>query len=384
MRVHTQVFLVALLGAASFAARAQSSDSIRDVSQVWRTIQSSYLYAVPEDDLRKAAIRGLLAMDPHAAYMDDAEYTQMTKGTATTFGGIGAELVKKDGKLLVVSAMDGSPAAAAGLRPQDVITKIDDENAAPKSLPDAVKMIRGAIGSEVKLSVQRGSESPRDVRVARQTIRVEPVSSHMVSNVAYIRIRAFQAATPEAFAKQLADLRKKEPRGLVVDVRRNSGGLLTGAVSIASLFLPERTQVAKTDARVAEWKQDFRVDVAQLRKFASDDLLAWARSVPMAVLVDAGTGAGAEIFAAALQDNKRATLVGQNTFGKGDIQNLMPLGAGKGAIRLTIATLVTPAGKPIEALGVQPAISVDAIPDPMDFGGDKDPALQRAVQAAVR
>ena len=179
MRVHAQIFLFALLGTMSYAARAQSSDSIRDISQVWRTITASYLYSVPEEDLRKAAIQGLLAMDPHASYMDDAEYNQLTKGTATTFGGIGAELVKKDGKLLVVSAMEGSPAAAAGLRPHDMITKINDENAASKGLADAIKMIRGPIGSEIRLAIQRGAESnragnrvrllllPRIVRAAR-------------------------------------------------------------------------------------------------------------------------------------------------------------------------------------------------------------------------
>lgn len=382
MRIHLQFFLAALLGASSVAARAQSSDTIRDISQVWRTIQASYLYSVPEEDLRKAAIQGLLAMDPHAAYIDDAAYREMTQSTATTFGGVGAELARKDGKLLVVSAMDGSPAAAAGLRARDVITKIDDENAASKSLADAVKMIRGPIGSEVRLSIQRGADAPREVRLARQSIRIEPVSSKLVgSNVAYVRIRSFQAATAEAFAKQLADLLKSRPRALIVDVRGNSGGLLTGAVSIASLFLPEGTLVLKTDARVAEWKHDYRVESAVLRKFASDALLASARSIPMAALVDGGTGAGAEILAAALQDNKRAKLVGQNTFGKGDLQNLFPLGTGKGVIRLTIATCVTPAGKPIEALGVQPAVSVDALPEAGDFGTERDPVLSAALQA---
>ena len=201
IRVSTQVFLIALLGAASCVVRAQSSEAIHDISQVWRTITASYLYSVPEEDLRKAAIQGLLGMDPHAAYMDDAEYNQMTQSTATIFGGIGAELAKREGKLLVVSAMEGSPAAAAGLRPQDLITKINDENAASKSLADAVKMIRGPIGSEVKLSIQHGAEPGREVRVARQSIRIEPVSSKLfAANIAYIRIRSFQAATPEAFA----------------------------------------------------------------------------------------------------------------------------------------------------------------------------------------
>jgi len=385
MRVHTQVLLVALLGAASLSAAAQDADAMRDISQVWRTVKGGYLYAIPDEELRKAAIRGLLAMDPHAAYMDDAEYTQMTKGTASSFAGIGTEVVKKDGKLVVVAAIDGSPAAAAGLRPLDAIVKINGENAAPKSLPEAVNLIRGPVGSEVKLTIQRGAEPPREVRITRQAIRIEPVSSHLVgSNVAYVRIRSFQAATPEAFAQQLADLMKKQPRALLIDLRANPGGLLDGAASIASLFLPEGTLIVKTDARVAEWKRDYRVETARLRKFAGDDLIAWSRSVPLAVLVDRGTGAGAEMLAAALKENKRATLVGQDTFGKGDIQNLQPLGAGKGAIRFTIATLVTPSGKPIEALGVEPSISVEAVPEPGEFGGDKDPAVQRATQALLR
>ena len=245
-----------------------------------------------------------------------------------------------------------------------------------------MKMIRGPIGSEVKLSIQHGAEPGREVRVARQSIRIEPVSSKLfAANIAYIRIRSFQAATPEAFAHQLSDLLRSKPRGLIIDVRGNSGGLLTGAISIASMFLPERTLVLKTDARMAEWKQEYRVETAALRKFTNDEVLASAKPLPLAVLVDGGTGAGAEILAAALQDNKRATLVGQGTFGKGDLQNLFPLGAGKGAVRLTVATCVTPGGKPIEALGVQPTVNVDAVPEPDEFGGDKDPALQRAMQA---
>jgi hypothetical protein len=225
------------------------------------------------------------------------------------------------------------------------------------------------------------STGPTDAALRPQAPK--PTFRVLGDDTALLAIPSFADQAGEAIARILDEHAGEIARraNLIVDVRGNSGGLLTGAISIASMFLPERALVLKTDARMAEWKQEYRVDSAKLRKFARDDVLASARTLPLAVLVDGGTGAGAEILAAALQDHKRATLVGQSTFGKGDLQNLFPLGAGKGAVRLTVATCVTPAGKPIEALGIQPAINVEAVPEPGDFGGEKDPVLTAALQA---
>jgi carboxyl-terminal processing protease len=387
MRVHTRVLVIAVLGALSLGARAQSSESMRDVGQIWRMLNDNFIYSVPEEELRRHAIDGLLSVDPHAGYYNDAEFTELTKGiTQTSFGGIGVEILKREGKVVVVTPIDGTPAAAAGLRSNDVITRINDENPAPKSLLEVTKMIRGPIGSEVRLLVQReGEPKPREVRVSRQTIHVASVVSKVVGqNIGYLRIRTFQSEAPEALAHQLADLLKSRPRGLIVDVRSNPGGLLTAALQVASLFLPERTLVIRTEGRRADSKQSYYVDDAPLRRFASSELLAASRALPLAVLVDGGTASSSEMLVASLQDNKRATVYGVNTFGKGALQSIIPLGQGKGAVKVTISTFITPGGKPIEGLGIMPAVTVENQLAPADFGGDKDVVLSTAMQALLR
>ncbi len=384
MRVRTPIFLAVLLAPVSLGAHAQSADSMRDVGQVWRLLDGNFIYSVPEEELKRHAIDGLLSVDPHAAYYSEADYNELMKGVASTsFAGIGVELLKREARVVVITPIDGSPAAAAGLRANDVILRINDENPAPKSLLDVTKMIRGPIGTEVKLLIQReGEPKPREVRITRQTIHISSVGSKLVGgNVAYLRIRGFQSETPQLFTKQLAELLKAKPRGVIVDVRANGGGLLQAAAQIASLFLPERTLITRTEGRRPDAKQEYRVDDAPLRQLASAEVLEAARSLPLAVLVDGGTASGSEMFAAALQDNQRALLVGMTTFGKGALQSIIPLGQGKGAVKLTMATFVTPGGKPIEGLGIVPAMTVENELAPADFGGDKDSVLSVALRA---
>ena len=377
-------FLAALLFV-PIAASAQSipTDQFRSIGEVWKTIESNFYLEADRNELMRQAIEGLLKVDPYGAYYNEAAYKELKTSVSATFAGIGVELAKKDDTFRVVVPLEGSPAAAAGLRPNDLIVRVDDADLKGKTLEQVVNLIRGPAGTPVRISVVR-SGAPLEVRITRATVRINPVRSKFVDpGIAYVRVTQFSDLTPELFAKEAAALLGRAPRGFVLDLRSNPGGLFSAATAVASAFLPENLLVARLDGRN---KQEFRTTdkpYVSGAKTTEQSLPASIKTIPLAVLIDGGTASGAEIVAAALHDHGRALLVGQNTFGKGAVQTIYPL-SGNTAIRLTTAVSITPAGRPIDGLGVQPTTVVESPLAAEDFGSEKDEVLQAAVRELGR
>jgi carboxyl-terminal processing protease len=290
----------------------------------------------------------------------------------------------------IVASIEDTPAARAGLKPDDVLLKIDEVDIQDKKLSEAVKLLRGKPGTTVKLTLQRRGElEPRELTLVREIIRVQPVKSRLVNpNVAYVRVAQFQDAAPEIMARRIAALfSQAEPKLLVLDLRSSPGGLLRACVAGAAMFLPENALILRTDGRAPESKREFRaVSDDYLRKGQTDPralLPASVRNVPIAVLIDRGTASGSEFVAAALRDHKRATLVGEHTFGRGLVQTIYPLSP-TGALKLTTARYQSPNGAQFEGVGLRPDIVVADQVARGDFGSDADAVLRAAIDMLVR
>lgn len=322
------------------------------------------------------------ALDPYCAYLDREDFKDLQVGSAGA-AGIGLELRMADGLLEVVSPIEGAPAFRAGVRAGDRIESIDDTPVKSLRLGDAVRRLRGKPGTAVALTLLRKGESePSTLTVTRALVRLETVSAKMIGpGFAWLRVRAFQASTADSLARHLDALAKQGPlNALVLDLRNNPGGVLRGAVAVGAAFLPPKSLVLATDGRAAEAKRKF---LATAGDYASGEdpfksLPASAKTVPMVVLVNGRSASGSEIVAAALQDHKRATVLGTRTFGMGTIQTLVPLGDGT-AVKLTTAHFLTPAGREIDKLGLTPDVVVDdaAAAEPGSAG---DVQLARAIE----
>ncbi len=249
-------FLAALLFA-PIAAFAQSipADQLRPIGEVWKTIESNFYLEVDRNELMRQAIEGLLKVDPYGAYYNEAAYNELKTSISATFAGIGVEIAKKDDAFRVVTPLEGSPAAAAGMRPNDLIVRVDDADLKGKTLEQVVSLIRGQPGTQVRISAVR-SGTPLDLRITRAALRINPVRAKLVDpGIAYVRVSQFSDLTPEIFSKEVAALLGRTPRGVVLDLRSNPGGLFSAATAIASAFLPENLLVVKLDGRT---KQEFR------------------------------------------------------------------------------------------------------------------------------
>ena len=300
----------------------------------------------------------LNGLDPHSSYLDLKSFRDMQVQTRGEFGGLGIEVTMEEGLVKVVAPIDDTPAAKAGIRANDVITHIDDEAVQGMTLDQAVEKMRGLVNTKIKLRIMRkGADKPIDVAITRDIIRVRSVRSRIEGDdVGYIRITQFNEQTTEGLKKALSDIAAQVPpeklRGYIIDLRNNPGGLLDQAISVSDAFL-DRGEIVSTRGRDPEETQRFNA--------RPDDL---TKGKPIIVLINGGSASASEIVAGALQDQKRATVVGTRSFGKGSVQTIIPLGDGEGALRLTTARYYTPAGRSIQAKGIVPDVeSLQKVPE---------------------
>jgi len=346
-------------------------EELRAFTEVFGAIKTNYVEPVEDKKLITEAINGMLTgLDPHSAYLDAEAFKELQVGTQGQFGGLGIEVGMEDGFVKVVSPIEDTPAFRAGIKPGDLIIKLDDTPVKGMSLNDAVKKMRGKPNTNITLTISRKGESaPVVVTLTRAVIRVQSVKSKLIEpGYAWVRVSQFQEQTPENMVKHIDGMFKQGPvKGLVLDLRNDPGGLLHGAVAISAAFLPAKSLVVSTDGRAEDAKRKFFANPEDYaRGSRGEDVLkslpAAVKSVPMVVLVNGGSASASEIVAGALQDHKRAIVIGTQTFGKGSVQTIMPLGNNT-AIKLTTARYYTPGGRSIQALGVTPDIIVE---DPSD------------------
>jgi carboxyl-terminal processing protease len=321
---------------------------------VFERIRADYVEEVDESKLIEAAINGMLtSLDPHSSFMNSEDYTAMRTQTRGSFGGLGIEVTQEDGFVKVVTPMDGTPAAAAGVEAGDFITQVDGESLLGLQLDDAVELMRGEVGSEIVITVVRkDTPEPFDISIIRDTIKMTAVKGRTEGNVVVLRITTFNDQT---FPNLRDDLKKsvdelggiENVTGFVVDLRNNPGGLLNQAVMVSDAFL-ESGEIVSTRGRNPDQAERFNAEAGDL-----------AEGKPMVVLVNGGSASAAEIVTGALQDHHRAIVVGTRSFGKGSVQTVMPVGNGDGGMRLTTARYYTPSGRSIQALGIAPDIVVE-------------------------
>jgi carboxyl-terminal processing protease len=341
-------------------------DELRAFADVFSSIKANYVEPVEDKKLITEAINGMLTgLDPHSAYLDQEAFKELQVGTQGEFGGLGIEVGMEDGFVKVVSPIEDTPAFRAGLKPGDLIIKLDDTPVKGMSLNDAVKRMRGKPKTSIRLTiVRKGDAKPFEVTLVRDVIKVQSVKSKMIEpGYGYVRVSQFQEHTPENMVKHVNALYKDGPlKGLVLDLRNDPGGLLNGAVGISAAFLPARVTVVTTDGRNEDAKRKYIASPEDYLRGTREDYLralpAQVKNVPMVVLVNGGSASASEIVAGALQDYKRATIIGTQTFGKGSVQTIMPLGNNT-AIKLTTARYYTPNGRSIQAKGITPDIEVE-------------------------
>jgi carboxyl-terminal processing protease len=342
-------------------------EELQQLAAVFGMVKSDYVEPVDEKKLITDAISGMVAsLDPHSQYFDKKSFKEFREGTSGRFVGVGIEITQEDGLVKVVSPIEGSPAFRAGLKPNDLITKVDDTAVKGLSLNEAVKRMRGEPATKVVLTIYRKDENRTfPVTIIREEIKQQSVRGKLIEpGYAWVRISQFQERTVEDFAKKLDEIYKQDPKikGLVLDLRNDPGGLLNAAVAISAAFLPENVTVVSTNGQTAESKQVFKATVRDYQGRAGSDPLkslpASLKNVSLVVLVNEGSASASEIVAGALQDHKRAVIMGSQTFGKGSVQTFRPLGPDTG-LKITTSRYYTPSGKSIQAKGIVPDVMVD-------------------------
>ncbi len=358
----------------NFSAVAQKSstplpvEDLRAFTEVFGRIKSDYVEPVDDKKLISEAINGMLTgLDPHSAYLDAEAFRELQVGTQGEFGGLGIEVGMEDGFVKVVSPIEDTPAFRAGLKPGDLIIKLDETTVKGMSLNDAVKRMRGKPNTDITLTViRKGDAKPRVITLTRAIIQIQSVKYKLVEpDYAYVRITQFQEHTAEKMIAALEKMWKDNGnpmKGLVLDLRNDPGGLLNAAVAVSAAFLPEDTLVTYTDGRTEDSKMRLYANKEYYGRGAREDFMKklpeGVRAVPMVVLVNGGSASASEIVAGALQDHKRAVVMGTQTFGKGSVQTILPLGNNT-AIKLTTARYYTPNGRSIQAKGITPDIVVE-------------------------
>ncbi|MBL8523741.1 MAG: S41 family peptidase [Betaproteobacteria bacterium] len=345
-------------------------EEVRMLSEVFGRIKSDYVESVDDKRLIKEAINGMLTgLDPHSAFLDADAYKEMQTTTTGKFGGLGIEVGVEEGLVKVISPIDDTPAYRAGIKSGDYIIKVDDTSLRGLSLTEAVKRMRGEPGSDAVLTVLRRGETRELVfNVKRAIIEIQSVRARTLDpGYAVIRITQFEEATGEKLVRAVNDVYKQNGanlKGLVLDLRNDPGGLLNAAVAVSAAFLPKDALVVYTDGRVEDAKMRLHARKDNyMRNPNREDYLTKlplsVKSVPMVVLVNNGTASASEIVAGALQDHKRASVMGSQTFGKGSVQTILPLAGNNSAIKLTTARYYTPNGRSIQAKGIEPDVAVD-------------------------
>ena len=341
-------------------------EEIREFTDVFGAIKANYVEPVEDKKLMQEAISGMLAgLDPHSAFLDGDAYRDLQIGTQGEFGGLGIEVGSEDGAIKVIAPIDDTPAARAGIRAGDIIIKIDDKFTRGMTLADAIKLMRGKPQTPITLTLARkGEAQPLEVKIIRDIIRVQSVKSHVIEpGYGFVRITQFQDRTTEDLVKQIGQLYKSGPlKGLVMDLRNDPGGVLNGAVGVAAVFLPRDAVVVSTEGRTEDAHRRFVAAPSDYLRGGGDDPLthlpAEVKTVPLIVLVNGASASASEIVAGALQDHKRAVVLGTKTFGKGSVQTVIPLSDGSG-LRLTTAKYFTPKGRSIHGTGLEPDIVVE-------------------------
>jgi carboxyl-terminal processing protease len=349
-------------------------EELQQLAAVFGLIKSDYVEPVDEKKLIGEAISGMVAsLDPHSQYFDKKSFKEFREGTTGRFVGVGIEISQEDGLVKVVTPIEGSPAFRAGLKPGDLITKVDDTPVKGLPLNEAVKRMRGEPNTKVILTILRKEENNRvfPVTITREEIRTQSVRSKVVEpGYAWLRVSQFQERTVEDFSRKLEEIYKTEPqlKGLVLDLRNDPGGLLDAAVAISAAFLPENVTVVSTNGQLAESKFVYKASPEFYRrggaggpdiiKRLNDNTKGMFKTVPLVVLVNEGSASASEIVAGALQDYKRGTIMGSQTFGKGSVQVVRALGPDTG-IKLTTSRYYTPLGNSIQAKGIVPDVMVD-------------------------
>jgi carboxyl-terminal processing protease len=342
-------------------------EELQQLSTVFGLIKSDYVEPVDEKKLITDAISGMVSsLDPHSVYFDKKAFKEFREGTAGKFVGVGIEITQEDGLVKVITPIEGSPAFRAGIKTNDLITKVDDTAVKGLTLNEAVKRMRGEPATKVILTIYRKEENRTfPVTIIREEIKQQSVRGKLIEpGYGWVRVSQFQERTVEDFVKKVNEIYKQDPKikGLVLDLRNDPGGLLTSAVAISAAFLPENVTVVSTNGQTADSKQTLRAVAADYQGRAGQDLLkslpAGVRKVDLVVLVNEGSASASEIVAGALQDHKRATIMGSQTFGKGSVQTFRPLGADTG-IKITTSRYYTPSGKSIQAKGIIPDVMID-------------------------
>ena len=342
-------------------------EEIQQLSAVFGLIKTDYVEPVDDKKLITDAISGMVSsLDPHSQYFDKKSFKEFREGTTGRFVGVGIEITQEDGLIKIVSPIEGSPAFRAGLKTNDLITKIDDTAVKGMSLNDSVKKMRGEPNTKVTLTIFRKDESRSfPVTITREEIKTQSVKGKVIEpGYAWIRLSQFQDRTVDDFVRKVEEVYKAEPnlKGMVLDLRNDPGGLLDAAVAISAAFLPENVTVVTTDGQLADSKASYKAAPEFYQRRGGGDPLrrlpAALKAVPLVVLVNEGSASASEIVAGALQDHKRATIMGSQTFGKGSVQTVRPLGPDTG-IKLTTARYYTPSGKSIQAKGIVPDVMID-------------------------
>jgi carboxyl-terminal processing protease len=341
---------------AGASAQAAASDTYRQLNlfgDVFERVRADYVEKPKDSELIENAINGMLTgLDPHSSYMNAKSFRDMQVQTRGEFGGLGIEVTMENGLIKVVAPIDDTPAAKAGILANDIITKLDDEQVQGLTLNQAVEKMRGPVNTKIKLTILRkGADKPIIVTLTRDVIHVRSVRSHVEDNdIGYIRITQFNEQTSSGLKEAIGDIKKKVPddklKGYILDLRNNPGGLLDQAIGVSDTFL-QKGEIVSTRGRNPEETQRFNARAGDL-----------TGGKPLIVLVNGGSASASEIVAGALQDHKRATVLGTQSFGKGSVQTIIPLGTGNGALRLTTARYYTPSGRSIQAKGITPDIVV--------------------------
>jgi carboxyl-terminal processing protease len=343
--------------AADKAAESETALPLEDLktfTEIFGRIKQDYVEPVSDKKLLEDAIKGMLSgLDPHSAYLLSEEYQELKEGTTGQFGGLGIEVSMENGYVKVVSPIDDTPAQRAGVKAGDLIIRLDDKPVKGMTLADAVKIMRGAAGSKILLTIVReGSETPLKISLTRDIIKAKSVKSKTLEkNYGYVRISSFQSGTGDSLKEALASLKKENGgalKGLVLDLRNNPGGVLNAAVDVSDAFI-RNGLIVYTKGRIPNSEMRFNA--------APDDLIDDA---PIVVLINSGSASASEIVAGALQDSKRAIIMGEKSFGKGSVQTILPTASG-GAVKLTTARYYTPLGRSIQAEGIEPDVALASL-----------------------
>ena len=350
-----------MLGTSAKAAAADTYRQLNLFGDVFERVRADYVEKPDDQKLIETAINGMLAgLDPHSSYMDPKSFRDMQVQTRGEFGGLGIEVTMEDGLIKVVTPIDETPASKAGVQANDLITKLDEDQVQGLTLNQAVEKMRGPVNTKIKLTIMRkGQDKPLELTLTRDVIRVRAVRSEVKGDdIGYIRMTQFNEQTTDGLKKAIVDINAKiskdKLKGYVLDLRNNPGGLLDQAISVSDAFL-QKGEIVSTRGRNAEETQRFNARAGDLTD-----------GKPVIVLINGGSASASEIVAGALQDHRRATVIGTRSFGKGSVQTIIPLGSGNGALRLTTARYYTPSGRSIQAKGITPDIEVlQDVPDDM-------------------